>query len=65
MNGDGSLFSGTRIWNNGTWEGGSGVDADSVDVIFWRNIDQGVNPFTLEWVQLAGSGDNPFGDDNC
>lgn len=66
MNGDGSLFSGTRIWNNGTWEGGAGVDADSIDVIFWRNIDIGVNPFTLEWVQISGDdGSNPFGDNNC
>lgn len=65
VNGNGSLFSGTRVWNNGTWEGGTGVSITSVDIIFWRNIDQGVNPFSLEWVQLSGDGDNPFGDNNC
>lgn len=65
-NGDGSLFSGTRVWNNGTWEGGDGVDMDSLDVVFWRNIDQGVNTFSLEWVQLSGDADvNPLGEDNC
>lgn len=66
INGDGTTFSGTQVWENGVWFPSVPVDVDSIDVVCWRTIDIGVNPFSLVWVQESNSTDeNPYGSDNC
>lgn len=64
VNGDGSLFSGTEVWNGG-WLGGAGISTTSIDILFFMAIDTGT-PFTLDWAQFSGINvDNPFGTNNC
>jgi len=64
INGDGSLFSGTKIWESGTYIGGTYSDVERFDLII-STVDAGMPPFVLEYAQFAGDGDNPFGLDNC
>jgi len=64
VNGDGSPFSGTLIWRNGAIVGTPfPIAVDRIDVIEV----QAFNPTTriLSEMQYSGTGENPFGDDNC
>jgi len=61
-NGDGSLFSGTQIWNGG-WLAGAGLDVDSLEILFFQ-VDS-TTAFDIDWAQLSGTDDNPFGENNC
>jgi hypothetical protein len=61
-NGDGSLFSGTEIWN-GSWLAGAGLDVDSLEILFFT-VDS-LDSFDIDWIQFSGTDDNPFGENNC
>lgn len=63
VNGDGSLFSGTEIWN-GSYLPTSPVATDSIDILcFLVDVD---GAFTVDWAQFSGNDStNPFGDNNC
>lgn len=64
INGDGSAFSGTLVWNNGSLVGGTlPADVDRIDVYLIQAFDP--TPRTLSGMQYSGVGDPPFGDDNC
>lgn len=63
-NGDGSVFSGTGIWSNGTWSGGAGVMCDSVDILCYMAVNNHTT-FAVDAAQFSGVGDNPFGENNC
>lgn len=61
-NGDGSIFSGTLIFDNG-WTGGAGLDVDSLDILFFT-VDS-LATFQIDWAQFSGTESNPFGENNC
>lgn len=61
--GDGSIFSGTQIWSPSGYTGGTQT-VDSIDVLFWQTVND-LTPFVLDWIQLSGKDDQPFGDPNC
>lgn len=64
INGDGSLFSGTKIWESGTYIGGTYSGVVRIDLVV-ATVDAGMPAFTVDWCQFSGNDDNPFGDDNC
>lgn len=64
INGDGTAFSGTLVWNNGTLVGGAlPADADRIDVIMVQAFNS--TPRFISAMQYSGFGDPPFGDSNC
>lgn len=63
INGDGSLFSGTKIYEGGYLPGTySGVVR--LDIVL-ATVDVGMPDFTMDWSQFSGTGDSPFGENNC
>jgi len=62
--GDGSIFSGTNIWTSGGGYTGGQQVVSSLDVLFWRPIND-LTPFVIDWIQLSGVLEQPFGESNC
>lgn len=64
INGDGSAFSGTLVWNNGALLGGTlPASTSRIDVYMIQAFNG--TPRTLSAMQYAGEGANPVGFDNC
>jgi len=63
-NGDGTVFSGTKIWSNGFAVGSPfPITITRLDVTNLHGF--ATVPRTLSALQFSGLGDNPFGVDNC
>jgi len=64
VNGDGSLFSGTKIWESGSYIPGDYSGTVRLDLVV-ATVDAGMPAFTMEAAQFSGIGDSPFGENNC
>jgi len=64
VNGDGSLFSGTKIWADGFVVGTPfPIEVDSIDIVNFTLFT--LPALTLGELQFSGIVYNPFGDSNC
>jgi len=64
INGDGSIFSGDQILQIGSGYIAGTYMVDSMDILLFC-IDSGFPDITTDLIQISGTGDNPFGEDNC
>lgn len=64
INGTGAIFTGEAIWSGGGGYVGGEKIANSIDVLFYRNVND-TSAFSLDWVQLSGVFEHPFGESNC
>jgi hypothetical protein len=64
VNGNGTAFSGTNIWANGAIVGSPfPISVDRIDVFMVQAFNSTAR--SLSELQFSGTGDAPFGDDNC